>query len=152
MGIPPKPSILGGLSIINHPFWGTPIPGIWIWGSLLPAPNHTSEITRQKKYICSSEARWVSIPDHLAPPLNSWAQQFKFSEALRRSWLGAYWAQIPSIWMVLLWFFPIDIPIFGARHWGSYNPICPNDPHSFLVQTTPLKRSSPRARKAVRHC
>ena len=27
MGKPPKSSILGGFSIINHPFWGTPIFG-----------------------------------------------------------------------------------------------------------------------------
>ena len=31
MGVPPKSSILAGFSIINYPFWGTPVEETTIW-------------------------------------------------------------------------------------------------------------------------
>ena len=55
-GFPPKSSILIGFSIINHPFWGTPIFGnthvVWGWSCCL------------LEWICLHEQRGLGMPIH----------------------------------------------------------------------------------------
>ena len=51
MVVPPKSSILIGISIINHPFWGTPI----FWKHPYSLSNHHETFQRISPYLQGEE-------------------------------------------------------------------------------------------------
>ena len=62
----PKSSILIGISIINHPFWGTPIFGnIHIFGIYIRFPGGSSHY---KSVTWHAQLKRASVEDAVSPP------------------------------------------------------------------------------------
>ncbi len=73
-GGPPKSSILIGFSIINHPFWGTPIFGntqiyitkhlaafVFLRSRKVPTPHQTTTLTKTRHHAFPPEDSWSPL-------------------------------------------------------------------------------------------
>ena len=118
--VPPKSSILMGFSIINHPFWGTPIFG----------NTHIYHFPSNLKIIC-----WTIPPFHgaiqprLVQPLGSTHCCLRFNELSThpKRWLvGGGWEPSKVVW---LW--------YGKNQWYRESSRCFSNGYlsvmSFLV-------------------
>ena len=95
-GGPPKSSILIGFSLINHPFWGTPIFGnTHILQRFLVSMLKFVGVTTEKDVFWISESRYSKGVRSIMPPPSTFqvVENMNKSQAARYQW-SRWWFQI----------------------------------------------------------